>query len=335
MEWVEITGRTVEEAKEAALDQLGVDDRRRRVRGPRGAHQGPLRPGPRRGPGAGPHPPHAGRRPRSSAVTAQAPGRPAPVAAAEAAPPTSRGRRRTDDRHRERGGRPTGADDRTGGSALLHREAPCPPPDAAPRTAKPTEQGDAPVSDTDVDLDAHTAIVSEFLDRPGRRLRRSRARVEIDSIDEDTTEVQRRGRRPRSAHRPQGQHPHRRPGALPHRGAPPGARHRRRPGPPRRRPATASAAVRPSSASPRTSAEQVKAVGVQKALEPMNPADRKVVHDTVQRHRRRQHPLRGRRAPPPGGHRPRLIADGARPAPIHRRPRSGGAFVVPGPVRGV
>jgi len=25
MEWVEITGRTVEEAKEAALDQLGVD----------------------------------------------------------------------------------------------------------------------------------------------------------------------------------------------------------------------------------------------------------------------------------------------------------------------
>jgi len=25
MEWVEITGRTVEEAKDAALDQLGVD----------------------------------------------------------------------------------------------------------------------------------------------------------------------------------------------------------------------------------------------------------------------------------------------------------------------
>src|SRR5438132_7487795 len=27
MEWVEVTGRTLEEAKEAALDQLGVDER--------------------------------------------------------------------------------------------------------------------------------------------------------------------------------------------------------------------------------------------------------------------------------------------------------------------
>ena len=26
MQWVEVTGRTVEEAKEAALDQLGVDE---------------------------------------------------------------------------------------------------------------------------------------------------------------------------------------------------------------------------------------------------------------------------------------------------------------------
>ena len=47
MEWVEITGRTVEEAKEAALDQLGVDTEDAEFEVLEEPTQGPLRPGPR------------------------------------------------------------------------------------------------------------------------------------------------------------------------------------------------------------------------------------------------------------------------------------------------
>ena len=58
MEWVEITGRTVEEAKEAALDQLGVDTEDAEFEVLEEPTDGPVRPGPGRGPRAGPHPSH-------------------------------------------------------------------------------------------------------------------------------------------------------------------------------------------------------------------------------------------------------------------------------------
>jgi spoIIIJ-associated protein len=135
------------------------------------------------------------------------------------------------------------------------------------------------VSDTDVDLDAHTAIVSEFLtglvDAFGLE-----ASVETDSIDEDTTEVRVEGSDLGLLVGPKGntltaiQELSRT------------VVHRRVPG-------TAAGRVRLDVAGYRqrrrealerftqSVADEVKASGVQKALEPMNPADRKVVHDTV------------------------------------------------------
>ena len=56
MEWVEITGHTIEEAKEAALDQLGVDTEDAEFEVLEEPDAGPLRSGPGRGPRAGPHP---------------------------------------------------------------------------------------------------------------------------------------------------------------------------------------------------------------------------------------------------------------------------------------
>ena len=134
------------------------------------------------------------------------------------------------------------------------------------------------MSDTDVDLDAHTAIVSEFLtglvDAFGLE-----ASVETDSIDEDTSEVRVEGDDLGLLVGPKGntltaiQELSRT------------VVHRRVPG-------TAAGRVRLDVAGYRQRrrealerftqdvARQVIESGVQKALEPMNPADRKVVHDT-------------------------------------------------------
>ena len=53
-------------------------------------------------------------------------------------------------------------------------------------------------------------------------------------------------------------------------------------------------------------AAEVKATGVRKALEPMSPPDRKVVHDTVNEIDGRHHGVRGRGRPPSGRHPPRV-----------------------------
>ena len=135
------------------------------------------------------------------------------------------------------------------------------------------------MSETDVDLDAHTAIVSGFLtglvDAFGVE-----ASVETDSIDEDTSEVRIEGNDLGLLVGPKGntltaiQELSRT------------VVHRRVPG-------TAAGRVRLDVAGYRkrrrealerftqSVADEVKASGVQKALEPMNAADRKVVHDTV------------------------------------------------------
>lgn len=271
MEWVEITGRTVEEAKDAALDQLGVDvddaefevleEPKQglfgRVRGQARvrARIRPTRPRPkverrdrrkRGGSGSG----SGGSRAKADdAAPVTEAAAPAPVAETEPeGQPSSTGTRPP----RRRGGKGTNA---------------------------PTEQGDAAVSDTDVDLDAHTAIVQEFLtglvDAFGVD-----ATVESSTIDDDTAEVRVEGADLGLLVGPKGntltaiQELSRT------------VVHRRVPG-------TAAGRVRLDVAGYRQRrrealerftqqvAEQVKESGVQKALEPMNPADRKVVHDTV------------------------------------------------------
>ena len=135
------------------------------------------------------------------------------------------------------------------------------------------------MSETDVDLDAHTTIVSGFLiglvDAFGVE-----ATVETDSIDEDTSEVRIEGNDLGLLVGPKGntltaiQELSRT------------VVHRRVPG-------TAAGRVRLDVAGYRkrrrealerftqSVADEVKSSGVQKALEPMNAADRKVVHDTV------------------------------------------------------
>ncbi len=270
MEWVEITGRTVDEAKEAALDQLGVDTEDAefevleepkqglfgRVRGQARvrARIRPTRPRPKVE--------RRDRRKRGASGSKSAAGTDTEASESSAAP--------SDDGDAAPETQPEAQPSSTGKRPARRRGA---------SAATPTEQGDAPVSENDVDLDAHTTIVSEFLtglvDAFGVE-----ATVERDTIDEDTTEVRVEGNDLGLLVGPKGntltaiQELSRT------------VVHRRVPG-------TAAGRVRLDVAGYRqrrrealerfteSVAEQVVASGVQKALEPMNPADRKVVHDTV------------------------------------------------------
>jgi spoIIIJ-associated protein len=270
VEWVEITGSTVEEAKEAALDQLGVDTEDAefevleepkqglfgRVRGQARvrARIRPTRPRPKVE--------RRDRRKRSG----NGGGRGKSEGADAGAEDTSEDEAPTDSTQTEPEAQPSS----TGKRPARRRGA---------STATPTEQGDASVSETDVDLDAHTAIVSGFLtglvDAFGVE-----ASVETDSIDEDTSEVRIEGNDLGLLVGPKGntltaiQELSRT------------VVHRRVPG-------TAAGRVRLDVAGYRkrrrealerftqSVADEVKSSGVQKALEPMNAADRKVVHDTV------------------------------------------------------
>jgi spoIIIJ-associated protein len=269
VEWVEITGRTVEEAKEAALDQLGVDTEDAEfevLEEPKAGLFGRVRG-------------HARVRARIR------PTRPRPKVERR-----DRRKRGSANGGSSSGARSTKADENvTSDDTPVEQTEPEGQPSSTgkrpPRRrggedrARPTEQGDVPVSDTDVDLDAHTAIVTEFLtglvDAFGVD-----ATVESSNIDEDTNEVRVEG------------------GDLGLLVGPKGNTlsaiqelsrtvvHRRVPG-------TAAGRVRLDVAGYRQRrrealerftqqvADQVRESGVQKALEPMNPADRKVVHDTV------------------------------------------------------
>jgi spoIIIJ-associated protein len=270
---VEITGRTVEEAKEAALDQLGVDDADAEfeiVEGPtkglfgrvRGqarvrARIRPTRPRPK-----------VERRDRRKRSSNGGGGR----SKAESTGTEERDRSRDEQPAEPAAETPSEAQPSSTGKRPARRRS-------GDSAAKPTEQGDAPVSDNDVDLDAHTAIVSEFLtglvDAFGVD-----GTIETTSIDDETSEVRVEGSDLGLLVGPKGntltaiQELSRT------------VVHRRVPG-------TAAGRVRLDVAGYRQRrrealerftqdvAEQVKASGVQKALEPMNPADRKVVHDTV------------------------------------------------------
>lgn len=259
MEWVEITGRTVEEAKDAALDQLGVDtvDAEFEIleepsRGLFGKTKGQARVRARIAP-TRPRPKveRRDRRKKSSGTgggrnKAQRPAEPATDAAPAA--PASNGKR---------------PNRRSGGPK-----------------AEPTEKENTTVTETvDVDLAEHTRIVTEFLDGLVDSFDLE-GRVEAVSIDDETTEVRVEGRDLGILVGPKGNTL----AAIQELSRT--VIHRKVSG-------TAAGRVRLDVAGYRQRrrealeqftrgvAEEVRSSGVQKALEPMGSADRKVVHDAV------------------------------------------------------
>ena len=259
MEWVEITGRTVEEAKDAALDQLGVDtvDAEFEIleepsRGLFGKTKGQARVRARIAP-AQPRPKveRRDRRKKSSGTggsrnKAQRPDEPATDAAPAA--PASNGKR---------------PNRRTSGPK-----------------AEPTKKENTTVTETvDVDLAEHSRIVTEFLDGLVDSFDLE-GRVEAVSIDDETTEVRVEGRDLGILVGPKGNTL----AAIQELSRT--VIHRKVSG-------TAAGRVRLDVAGYRQRrrealeqftrgvAEEVRSSGVQKALEPMGSADRKVVHDAV------------------------------------------------------
>ncbi|MBJ7306849.1 MAG: Jag N-terminal domain-containing protein [Acidimicrobiia bacterium] len=259
MEWVEITGRTVEEAKDAALDQLGVDtvDAEFEIleepsRGLFGKTKGQARVRARIAP-TQPRPKveRRDRRKKSSGTggsrnKAQRPDEPATDAAPAA--PASNGKR-------------------------PNRRS------SGPK-AEPTEKENTTVTETvDVDLAEHSRIVTEFLDGLVDSFDLE-GRVEAVSIDEETTEVRVEGRDLGILVGPKGNTL----AAIQELSRT--VIHRKVSG-------TAAGRVRLDVAGyrqrrrealeqfTREVAEEVRSSGVQKALEPMGSADRKVVHDAV------------------------------------------------------
>ena len=259
MEWVEITGRTVEEAKDAALDQLGVDtvDAEFEIleepsRGLFGKTKGQARVRARIAP-TQPRPKveRRDRRKKSSGTggsrnKAQRPDEPATDAAPAA--PASNGKR---------------PNRRTSGPK-----------------AEPTKKENTTVTETvDVDLAEHSRIVTEFLDGLVDSFDLE-GRVEAVSIDEETTEVRVEGRDLGILVGPKGNTL----AAIQELSRT--VIHRKVSG-------TAAGRVRLDVAGDRQRrrealeqftrgvAEEVRSSGVQKALEPMGSADRKVVHDAV------------------------------------------------------
>ena len=268
MEWVETTAKSLEDAKEAALDQLGVTEDETEFEVLAEPKQGLF-----------------GRTRGDARVRARI----RPVQ------PRPKVERR--DRKRRGGGRSDGASTTKSSSAKAssasssakgvptskETASPAPAADAAPRSSRrqsDNKQG-APVSDTDqnVDLETHTSIVTEFVtglvDAFGYE-----ATVEADAVDDENVEVRVDGQDlgllvgPKGATLAAVQELSRT------------VVHRQVPG-------TAEGRVRVDVAGYRARrrealerfvaqvADQVRESGVAKALEPMAPPDRKVVHDTV------------------------------------------------------
>lgn len=270
MEWVEITGRTVEEAKDAALDQLGVDTADAEFEILEEPTKGLF-----------------GRMKGQARVRARiAPTRPRPKV-----------------ERRDRRGRKGGKGGNGGGRQKADRredsptEASSDVPEATttPSEAKASSNGNrsrkggkganatkeaTPMTDTvDVDLAEHTRIVTEFLDGLVDAFELE-GRVEFGSTDDETNEVRVEGRDLGVLVGPKGntlaaiQELSR---TVVHRKVSGTAEGRVRLDVGGYRQRRREALERFT----RDVAEQVKASGVQKALEPMGSADRKVVHDTA------------------------------------------------------
>ena len=275
MEWVEITGPTIEAAKDAALDRLGVDidDAEFEVleeptKGLFGRSKGQARVRARIRPTA-PRPKldRRDRRPKRSGGRAKGGSRSTDSSsAAPAATRTETESSSGSSRGRRNGGRRT---DRPAAE------------ETSRQTAAAEQEKEVPVmtETVDVDLVEHTRIVTEFLDGLVDAFELE-GRVQMTEIDEETNEVHIEGREL---------------GVLVgQRGATLAAIqelsrtvvHRKVSG-------TAAGRVRLDVAGYRARrrealerftrelAEEVRTSGVAKALEPMGSADRKVVHDTV------------------------------------------------------
>lgn len=294
MEWVEITGRTVEEAKDAALDRLGVDTEdaefevlEEPTKGLFGRVKGQARVRARIRPTA-PRP-KADRRDRrqkrggrskdqgrrgsersgdkgAEKASSQAEG----GAAAEAAPAAAAGSASRNGRGKQ-SDRAEKAE--KGDSARGSKQS------ETPATSGEAAKGSTMTETVDVDLAEHTRIITEFLDGLVDAFELE-GRVEVAEIDEDTNEVHVEGRELGVLVGPKGNTL----AAIQELSRT--VVHRKVSG-------TAEGRVRLDVAGYRARrrealeqftrelAEEVRTSGVAKALEPMGSADRKVVHDTV------------------------------------------------------
>lgn len=267
MEWVEVTARTVEEAKNLALDQLGVDmdDAEFEVL-------------------EEPRPGLFGRTRGQARVRAR-------IRPTSPRPKVERRDRRRSGGKKKGGDRPESATSETsddgGNESEETAERPAAKANGRRRSAankpKSTQQG-APAmsetaSDADVDLATHTAIVSEFLTGLVGAFGLE-GTIEVESIDEDTNEIRVQGSDLGLLVGPKGntlaavQELSR---TVVHRRVPGQAAGRIRLDVGGYRQRRREALERFT----QSIAEEVRASGVQKALEPMSAADRKVVHDTV------------------------------------------------------
>jgi len=277
MEWVEITGRTVEEAKDSALDQLGVDTDdaefeileepsrgifgkmkgqarvRARIRPtrPRAKVERRDRRGRRPGGGGGNNRSREAKSETKNGSRDKAPAETAPAAEATDTPLEATAS--------SNGKRPR----RSGGS----------------KAETATKEATDMIPTVDVDLVEHTRIVTEFLDGLVDAFDLE-GRVTVESIDEDTNEVRIEGRDLGILVGPKGntlsaiQELSR---TVVHRKVSGSAEGRIRldvAGYRQRRREALEVFTRQV-------AEEVLSAGVQKALEPMGAADRKVVHDTA------------------------------------------------------
>ena len=240
MEWVETTGRTVEEAKDAALDQLGVDEQDAEfevLEEPKSGLFGRLR--------------------QEARVRARVqPTRPRPKL-------ERRDRRKRGERS-----------ERNGGGNGRSSEAPA-PKKAAPAPAAPKTTGAKPMQD--LDLDAQAALVRAFLEGLVDAFD-VEGTVRLDLVDEETIEAHVDGADLGLLIGPKGntlQAIQELARAILQKDGPGGARLRVDVGGYRERRKEALERFT------RQVAEQVLASGTATSLEPMSPADRKVVHDTV------------------------------------------------------
>lgn len=276
MEWVEITSKTVEEAKEAALDQLGVDtdDAEFEIleepsRGLFGKTRGqarvrarirPTRPRPK-----------VERRDRRKRTGTKEGGKGRSGSASSS--PTDE----SDDSGADVSTKPAPAKkqgERKKAAAPKAKNT-----ETGTNEKKSDTQGAESMTDTDVDIVAHTAIVSEFLTGLVEAFGVT-GQVESESIDEDTVEIRIDGQDLGILVGPKGntlaaiQELSR---TVVHRKVPGQAAGRIRLDVAGYRQRRREALERFT----QNVAEDVRSAGVQKALEPMNAADRKVVHDTV------------------------------------------------------
>jgi spoIIIJ-associated protein len=264
MEWVETTGRTVEEAKDAALDQLGVDEQdaefeileepksglfgrlrqearvRARVRPtrprPKVERRDRRRKGSTNGDGAAAKEPKEPREPREPKA-AKEPRKAAPKTAAS----------------RPRGGRGPG------------------------RAPEPVREPTGDVAVTELDLDAQAANVRSFLEGLADAFD-AEASVEVEAVDEETLEAKMTGDDLGLLIGPKGQTlqaVQELARAILSKEGPGSARLRVDVGGYRERRREALARFTTQVA------EQVLGSGTAASLEPMSPADRKVVHDTI------------------------------------------------------